>query len=124
MQTALASDAIALERVRLLATADVKRNEPGLIRAARELGLCLRIISSERIRAAGAAFTPSEFVKAKVNLPAVAEPAALLAGWRTSLIRKKTIINSVTVAIARENFSWSASVPEDPGTAPGGLKKP
>jgi len=124
VQTVLASEAIGLDRVRYLATADVKRNEPGLLQAARELGLGLRIVSSERIRAAGAAFTPSEFVKAKVDLPAVAEPAALLAGWRTSLIRQKTIINSVTVAIARENFSWSASVPGDPRTAPGGLKRP
>jgi cobalt-precorrin 5A hydrolase len=120
---ALAGEAIALERVRYLATADVKRNEPGVLQAARELGLCLRIISSWRIRAAGAQFTHSEFVKTKVDLPAVAEPAALLAGWRTSLIRPKTIINSITVAIAQENFSWSASVPEAPGTAPGTLKR-
>jgi cobalt-precorrin 5A hydrolase len=123
VQTALASEAIALERVRYLATADVKRNEPGVLQAARELGLCLRIISSWRIRAAGAQFTHSEFVKTKVDLPAVAEPAALLAGWRTSLIRPKTIINSITVAIAQENFSLSASVPEAPGTAPGTLKR-
>jgi len=123
VRTALASEAIALDRVRYLATADVKRNEPGVLQAARELGLCLRIISSCRIRATGAQFTHSEFVKTKVDLPAVAEPAALLAGWRTSLIRPKTIINSITVAIAKENFSWSASGPEVPGTAPDTLKR-
>jgi cobalt-precorrin 5A hydrolase len=124
VNSALASEDIARDRVRYLATADVKRNEPGVLQAAHELGLCLRIISSHRIRTASAAFTLSEFVKEKVNLPAVAEPAALLAGWRTSLIRKKTIINGVTVAIARENFSWSASVPEESWTAPDGRKKP
>jgi cobalt-precorrin 5A hydrolase len=126
VQTALADDAIDLDRVRYLATADVKRNEPGVIQAARDLGLSLRIVSSERIRAAGAgaAFTHSAFVEANVNLPAVAEPAALLAGWRTSLIRKRTIINSVTVAIARENCSWSASDPAVPWTAPGAPKQP
>jgi cobalt-precorrin 5A hydrolase len=123
VRTVLADAGIALVRVRYLSTADVKRNEPGMREAARELGVGLRIVSSERIRAAGAAVTPSAWVKEKVNLPAVAEPAALLAGWRTSLIRKRTIINSVTVAIAQENFSWSASVPADPVTAPGGLKK-
>jgi cobalt-precorrin 5A hydrolase len=123
VRTALAGEAIALERVRYLATADIKRKEPGVLQAARELGLCLRIISSWRIRAAGAQFTHSDFVKTKVALPAVAEPAALLAGWRTSLIRPRTIINSITVAIAQENFSWSGSVPEAPGTAPGTLKR-
>lgn len=124
VNTALRTSDIALDRVRYLATADIKRNEPGILEAARDMGLALRMISSERIRAAAAAFTHNEFVKEKVNLPAVAEPAALLAGWRTSLIRKKTIINGVTIAIARENFSWSASVPEDPATVPGGPKKP
>jgi cobalt-precorrin 5A hydrolase len=123
VQTVLALAGISQDRVRYLATADIKRNERGLLEAACDMNLGLRIISSERIRAAGAAFAHSEFVEEKVNLPAVAEPAALLAGWRTSLIRRKTIINSVTVAIARENFSWSASVPEVPWTAPGELKK-
>ncbi len=44
-------------------------------------------------------------VEEKVAVPAVAEPVALLAGRRTELLLPKTIINSVTVAIARENCS-------------------
>jgi cobalt-precorrin 5A hydrolase len=48
----------------------------------------------------------------------VAEPVALLAGRRTQLILPKTIIKSVTVAIARENCSWSASDPATASTAP------
>lgn len=124
VRSALAVAEVDPARVRYLASADVKKDEAGLIQAARDLGLPLRLISLERIRTSNRAFNRSDFVQKKVNLPAVAEPAALLAGWRTSLILKKTIIDSVTVAIARENFMWSASDPADPRTGPGGPSKP
>jgi cobalt-precorrin 5A hydrolase len=66
----------------------------------------LRFIAAEEIRSTTKQFRHSRFVAKKVNLPAVAEPAALLAGRRTQLILPKTIFNQVTVAIARENSSW------------------
>ena len=97
-----------LARVRLLASADIKADEPGLLEAARQLGLPLRLVAAEEIAQTTRAFQHSEFVQAKVDLPAVAEPAALLAGRRTQLLLPKTILNGVTVAIAREGFSPSA----------------
>jgi len=92
-----------LDQVRYLATADVKRSEPGLLQAADDLEIPLRIIDSELIRMSGLPCEPSEFVQQKVNLPAVSEPAALLSGRRTSLILQKTAFNGITIAIAREN---------------------
>lgn len=92
-----------LERVRYLATADVKAAEPGLLQAAAELDIPLRILDAEQIRISTLPFETSEFVQQNVNLPAVSEPAALLAGRRTSLILRKTAFNGITVAIAREN---------------------
>jgi cobalt-precorrin 5A hydrolase len=97
-----------LARVRLLASADIKADEPGLLQAARELGVPLRLIASEEIANAAKAFEHSEFVSEKVGLPAVAEPAALLAGRRTQLLLAKTIQSGVTVAIAREGSLPSA----------------
>jgi cobalt-precorrin 5A hydrolase len=91
------------EQVRLLASADIKAKERGLIEAAAQFGLSLRFIASDEIRATTRKFQRSEFVKHKVNLPAVAEPAALLAGRRTQLLLPKTILHGVTVAVAREN---------------------
>ncbi len=91
-------------RVRWVASADLKRNEAGLIAAAGELGFGLRFISSEEIRGTARRFKHSAFVQRKVRLPAVAEPAALLAGRRTTLLLPKTVIRGVTVAVARENF--------------------
>jgi cobalt-precorrin 5A hydrolase len=90
-------------RVRWLASADLKKNEVGLLAAAEKLGFDLRFISSGEIRSTVKAFNRSEFVQSKVKLPAVAEPAALLAGRRTSLLLPKTVIRGVTVAVAREN---------------------
>ena len=46
------------------------------------------------------------------HLPAVAEPAALLAGRRTQYICRKKTYNGIKIALAREGFSWSESVPE------------
>jgi cobalt-precorrin 5A hydrolase len=103
---------VELAEVRLLASADVKADEEGLIQAAGALGIPLRLLGSEEIRGSTRPFQRSEFVESKVNLPAVAEPAALLAGRRTRLILPKINCHGVTVAVARESFSWSASAPE------------
>lgn len=98
----------SLARVRLLASADIKADEPGLRQAAEELGLPLRLIAAEEIGRTALAFGHSQFVEEKVGIPAVAEPAALLAGRRTRLILPKTILRGVTVAVAREDFLPSA----------------
>lgn len=94
------------ERVRLLASADVKADEKGLAEAAAQLGIPLRFVSSDEIRDSGRGFQHSDFVEAKVDLPAVAEPSALLAGRRTRLIVPKRRYNGVTVAVARESCLW------------------
>ncbi len=94
---------ISLKRVRFIATADVKADEAGLLAAAQQLGVPLRIIDSEQINLSCAPFERSDFVQQQVNLPGVCEPAALLSGRRTSLILHKTAYDGITVAIAREN---------------------
>jgi len=110
---ALAEAEGRLEQVRFLASADVKAGEEGLIQAARELDVPLRFISSAEIRATTRNFTASSLAAEKINLPAVAEPAALLAGRRTELIFPRKAYQGITVAIARESFTWSASDPAD-----------
>lgn len=104
---ALAAAGATLQQVRLLASADVKRREAGLLEASRRLGIPLRLISSEEIRSSRRDFGRSDFVRRKVDLPAVAEPAALLAGRRTRLLLPKQKFGSVTVALAAENCTWS-----------------
>lgn len=107
-----------LDRVRWLASASLKRDEPGLRQAAAALGVGLRFVAADEILSTAKRFDHSPFVAARVGLPAVAEPAALLAGRRTRLLLPKTVFDGVTVAIARENSSSSASVPAARRTAP------
>jgi len=97
----------SVEDIRILASVDIKSDEMGLIEASRQMDLPLRFIGSEEIRRSLRTFTHSDFVQEKVGLPAVAEPAALLAGRRTRLLLPKQIYNGVTVAIARESCTWS-----------------
>jgi cobalt-precorrin 5A hydrolase len=124
VRQALESVGAKQEEVRLLASADIKADETGLIQAAKSLGAPLRFVPSDEIRSSPRAFERSEFVQERVDLPAVAEPAALLAGRRTRLVLRKTIFGRVTVAIARESCSWSASGPADGWTGPAAPNRP
>lgn len=96
------------EDIRLMASADIKTDETGLRESAEALNCPLRFISSDEIQSTCVSFERSDFVHDKVGLPGVCEPAALLAGRRTTLILPKTIIGPVTIALARENCLWSA----------------
>lgn len=107
VRAALKDAGVALEEVRMLATAEPKAHEAGLLEAAKELGLPLRVISAQEILSTQKAFDASEFVRKTVGLPAVAEPAALLAGRRTRLVLPRTVYGRVTVALARESCLWS-----------------
>lgn len=97
---------LTIEQVRLLATIDIKSGEPGLLKTSEELGIPLRIVSGAEIATCAKEYCPSNFVKDKIGVWAVSEPAALLAGRKTQLILAKQKYPGVTIAIARENFTW------------------
>ena len=97
---------LTLERVRLLSTIEIKSEEPGLLQAAAELGIPLRIVSSQEIAGCAKEHGKSNFVKEKIGVWGVCEPAALLSGRKTQLLLKKQKYPGVTVAIAQENFMW------------------
>ncbi len=107
LKYALEKAACSLCRVRLLASADIKKNEAGLILAAEKLGIPLYFLPSDKIRNMPLRLSVSDFVQEQTGLPGVAEPCALIAGQNTKLILGKTICKSVTIALARENFLWS-----------------
>lgn len=96
---------VSLDNVRLIATAGIKSRETGLIEAARRLDRPMRIIPDDDIRKCRLAFSVSTFVQKRTGLPAVAEPAALLAGRRATLVLGKQVYAGTTVALARENFT-------------------
>ncbi|MEE9200931.1 MAG: cobalamin biosynthesis protein, partial [Candidatus Brocadiales bacterium] len=97
---------LPLERVRLAATIEERARVPGLIEGVRGLGIPLKVISKEEISACSREYGKYEFVREKIGVWGVCEPAALLAGRKTELILKKQKSPGVTVAIARENLMW------------------
>ncbi len=103
VQAALKEADLNLSQVRLLSSASIKADEEGLLAAARELGVPLRFITADEIRESARQFDHSAFVEEKVNLPAVAEPCALLAGRRTRLVLPKKSYDGITIALARES---------------------
>ncbi|MDG5816416.1 cobalamin biosynthesis protein [Chitinispirillales bacterium ANBcel5] len=103
----LSQISLTLESVRYIASSVIKSNERGLIKAALSCGVPLRFIPDWCIRQFAGMVTVSERVMSQFNLPAVAEPSALAAGRNTTLVLKRIQKNGVTVAIARENSTWS-----------------
>ena len=95
---------IVPEALRCLASVDIKKDEPGLITAAKNLGLHLRFIPKWMVRYAAGLYQESTFVYSKIGIAGVCEPSALLAGCNTSLVLRKQIIGPVTVAIAKEEL--------------------
>jgi cobalt-precorrin 5A hydrolase len=93
------------EEIRLIASADIKRKEKGILKAAEHFSAGTFFVPSETIRAFAGAFEESDFVKAKVNLPAVAQPAAMLAALRPKLLLPRKKWSGITIAIVEENCS-------------------
>lgn len=91
-----------MNRVRYVATIDLKQNEQGLQDACIELGIPLRVISTDLIKKFSGTYGRSSFVKEKIGVEGVSEPCALIAVKKPQLILPKTIIGKVTVAVAKE----------------------
>jgi cobalt-precorrin 5A hydrolase len=114
---ALSQNGVSLEQVRCLVSAAVKRDERGLSDAALQLGIPLRYVSMDALRRW--ALTESTVVRAAVDVPAVAEPAALFVGRRARCLMPRRVLHpGVTVAIAEEVLPWLVSVPETEKTEP------
>ena len=106
LSKALTSVNQTLESVRVVATVDKKKYEPGLLRFCEKYSLPLRVFSPCEIREARIQCEESEFVKETLGIGAVAVPCAILAGEKTKLIKERLVWRQVTVAIAQEYYMW------------------
>lgn len=86
----------------MLATLDIKRDEPGVLELASRLRVPLHFFSADELRRIEFP-TPSETVAKWVGITGVAEPAAILASGGELIVPKHKSGN-VTVAIARKRF--------------------
>ncbi|NVO00199.1 MAG: cobalt-precorrin 5A hydrolase [Geobacteraceae bacterium] len=86
--------------IALVASAEAKSREPGLIEAAERFGVPFICYPSEELNSVESPTPPSAYVMAAIGATGVAEPAALLASGRGELILKKIKSGNVTLAIA------------------------
>ena len=89
--------------VRLAVSADIKREEKGLIEAFEAMDIPLIFLDSRDIAGTGRYKNVSEAAMRQLGLPGVAEPCALLGGRGTTLIMERQVQDGVTVALARED---------------------
>jgi cobalt-precorrin 5A hydrolase len=88
-----------------VATVSLKAGEPGLVAFARAHAVPLLTFPPEALAGQPGIETPSERVRAKIGISAVAEPAALRASGAARLLVPKRIGPGVTLAVARLSAS-------------------
>jgi cobalt-precorrin 5A hydrolase/precorrin-3B C17-methyltransferase len=108
----LETHGLAAERVARLASADIKRDEPGLVDFAGQRGLPVSFFSSDELGGVSVP-TPSAMPAKHVGTPSVAEAAALLAGGSRLLVPKQ-IRGNVTVAVAVCETAREGEAPVSP----------
>lgn len=99
LESAFTEAGITKDEVAAYATAEIKKDETGLIQAVGELHGTLIFVDDAFIRAENPP-SPSR-ARDKLGLPGVAEPAALALSKRKEVIMKKQKYGGVTVAVIR-----------------------
>lgn len=87
-------------RIKAMATVEVKKDEKGIIEAAKYFNCPLTIFSIEAIKEVEDKFKKSDFVKKTIGVYSVSEPAAYLLGG--DLLVKKAKHNGITISISKE----------------------
>ena len=93
---------IDLSRINKLCSAEIKKDEKGMLELSEKLKIPIDFVELEKLRLFESQdIQKSDFVKSKFGIYGVCEPSALImAGFDSKLIYKKTSYDGVTVAIA------------------------
>ena len=96
---------IDASRVNQLASAEIKKDEKGILKLSEKLNIPVNFVDMERLKLFESQdVQKSEFVKSKFGIYGVCEPSALItAGFDSKLIYKKTSYDGVTIAVAISN---------------------
>ena len=91
-----------ISRVNLIASAEIKKDEKGLIELSQTLEIPLQFVSMDKLKLFKSNdVQKSEFVYSKFGIYGVCEPSALIcAGFDSKLLYKKTSYNGVTISVA------------------------
>lgn len=89
-------------RVNMLASAEIKKDEEGILELSRRLNIPVNFVDLDKLKLFESSdVQKSEFVYSKFGIYGVCEPSTLItAGFDSKLIYKKTSYGGVTIAIA------------------------
>lgn len=102
LKSSISELGIDLSRINKLASAEIKKDENGMLELSEKLNIPISFVELEKLRLFESQdVQKSEFVKSKFGIYGVCEPSALImAGFDSKLIYKKTSYDGVTIAIA------------------------
>lgn len=98
----LADLKIPVSRVNMLASAEIKKDEAGMLELSSRLNIPISFVELDKLKLFHSRdVKKSEFVMSKFGIWGVCEPSALImAGYDSKLIYKKTSYDGVTVSVA------------------------
>ncbi|MEC9289585.1 MAG: cobalamin biosynthesis protein [Chloroflexota bacterium] len=110
---ALRKNGLSAECLAEIATAEIKRGEPGLEQLAERHGVPLSFLQANELNAVfetnpGAITSKSERAHGLVGVWGVAEPAALLTAGASQLLVNREKTTRATIAIARKDFTGNS----------------
>jgi precorrin-4 C11-methyltransferase len=100
VEDCFAKNGLSPLRIRVIASIDIKQDEPGLAELAGELGVRCVFYSSGELAALGGGFSGSDFVQKTTGVDNVCERAAVCAAGGGRLLVRKTVFPGITVAVA------------------------
>ena len=98
-----------IRRVCAVASIDIKKEEEGILEAARHLGVPFQVYDAETLRSCEGKFTASAFVEAQVGVDNVCERSSMYAaGAGAELLVRKTAADGMTVSVAAQevHLDW------------------
>ena len=116
LQRTFRESGLSLASLRGLASVDLKANEPGLLELADSLKVAITFFTRQQLSTVAQVPTPSAMVAKHIGVPSVCEAAAMLATQQGRLIVPKQKTANVTLAVAADSYTSSASVPAAPTT--------
>ena len=96
-------EGLAVAGLRSIACIDVKKNEPGILEAAKQLGVGCLWFTAKELEGVTVP-NPSEVVKKHMGVRSVSEAAALRGANATTLLVEKRKSANATLAVARAVF--------------------
>lgn len=96
---------ISLTALKVIATVDVKKEEPAILSLAEKMSLPLHIVDRAEIVPIEHMFTSSDFVKKTIGVGCVCEPAAFLVSQEGRLVAPKTAFDGITLCLYEDKSS-------------------